>query len=221
MAFTSAADVLPAVAFAVPPVLLDLSSPDSVPPKPCGVKAKLFNKCAFHVGGYNERRPHLYTSDLFTSSAAVALPLQNATHYKYGGSRTVHVGVDVAAPAGTKVRAPLPGVVVHAGYNGEEGDYGGVIVLEHGEEGGGRFYALYGHLRKRDGKGWSEGDEVARGDEVGRLGKRGENGGWEPHLHLQASVTRPSERDMPGVVREEDVERAIVEFPDPMVLLGL
>ena len=141
------------------------------------------------------------------------------------GKRNVHVGVDVMCPPGVNIYSPTDGVVLFAGYNDAEGDYGGVVITKHDLADSGSspraFYVLYGHLNKLDAASWASGAPISKGGVVARVGKKSENGGWEPHLHLQVQLTEPTVRDMPGVVAEVDEERALLEFPDPTVLLGL
>jgi 4-aminobutyrate aminotransferase-like enzyme/Ser/Thr protein kinase RdoA (MazF antagonist) len=102
-----------------------------------------------------------------------------------GERRTVHVGLDVFAPSGTQVRAPLDGVVHDVAYRGGGSDYGGVVMVRHATDGGEPFFTLYGHLSRASAEALAPGRTVAAGDAVGDLGAEHENGGWVPHLHLQ------------------------------------
>jgi Ser/Thr protein kinase RdoA (MazF antagonist) len=127
-------------------------------------------------GRYHEARI-LYTSDHFRGG--VEEP------------RTLHLGVDIEAPAGTPVHAPLRGVVHSWGYNTADLDYGPCIVLQHEAEGptGGSsvpFYTLYGHLSLASL--WcdapaDEGAVVARGWQAPMAARR-----WLPRLRVGASV---------------------------------
>lgn len=98
--------------------------------------------------------------------------------------RTVHLGVDVFAPAGTPVRAPLAGVVETVAYNADPLDYGHTLFLRH-EEGGLRFWTLYGHLAGTLPGLCQPGQAVTAGQVVAHLGDWHENGGWAAHLHVQ------------------------------------
>jgi murein DD-endopeptidase MepM/ murein hydrolase activator NlpD len=216
----------PVVMFHHPPPPLDLSSSDSQPPPPCSALSRLLGRCAYPAGGYDELR-FLYTQPLFaeaTVPSGDAGVEQRGPQYVYGGRRDVHVGVDVMCPAGKPVYAPAKGTVWAAGYNGDAGDYGGVVITRHALEGPRGvvvFYVLFGHLSRRDAQSWAEGDAVEAGTFLARVGKRSENGGWEPHLHLQVQLTEPKGRDMPGVVARDDRERALREFPDPAMIMKL
>ncbi|GIT41297.1 MAG: hypothetical protein Ct9H300mP10_03070 [Methanobacteriota archaeon] len=52
------------------------------------------------------------------------------------------------------------------------------------------------------------------------MGDKHENGGWEPHLHFQLSLVEPETHDLPGVVAPEDREQALLDYPDPRLVLG-
>ena len=157
---------------------------------------------AWWIGRYDEDRRGGYPQALF------------------GGRRTLHVGLDLGAPAGTPVRAFADGVVEHAGVNPAAGDYGGVVVTRHVLPGGVRW-VLWGHLAHADARRWRPGDPVARGEVLARLGAPAENGGWPPHLHVQLARTRPHTHDLPGVVDPAERDEALRRWPDPTDLLGL
>lgn len=88
--------------------------------------------------------------------------------------RHFHKGVDIAAPAGTPVRAALSGRVVYAGsdYSG----YGNTVIIDH-QNG---FISLYSHLKKI---GASLGKPVRQRDVIGTVGNTGRATG--PHLHFE------------------------------------
>jgi len=153
------------------------------------------------VGKYNEKRADMY----------------NAPQYK--NRRNIHMGIDIWAPAGEPVFAPLPGFVKYMANHSEEGNYGGAIVLEHTFEGN-PIFALYGHLAPGSLRNLKKGQMLEAGDVVGRLGDETENGNWPPHLHFQLSINDPGEADMPGVVAEEELDQALETYPDPHIILG-
>jgi murein DD-endopeptidase MepM/ murein hydrolase activator NlpD len=93
---------------------------------------------------------------------------------RWGGR--IHVGLDIAAPLGTAIRAPADGVVIAAGPYPY---YGQVIFLDHG----GGFTTRYGHLSAADVK---KGDRVERGDVIGRVGATGLATG--SHLHYEVRI---------------------------------
>jgi murein DD-endopeptidase MepM/ murein hydrolase activator NlpD len=106
-------------------------------------------------------------------------PVKGVITSYYGARRwggRIHVGLDIAAPLGTAVRAPADGVAVVAGAYPY---YGRVIFLDHG----GGFTTRYGHLSATDVK---KGDRVERGDVIGRVGATGLATG--SHLHYEVRI---------------------------------
>jgi len=98
--------------------------------------------------------------------------------------RTVHLGIDVFAPAVTEVFSPLPARVLYVTYNADPLDYGNTLILEH-RAGMQAFFTLYGHLGGSLPRLLQTGDAVAPGQLIAHLGDWQENGGWAPHLHFQ------------------------------------
>ena len=90
--------------------------------------------------------------------------------------RDIHVGVDVGGPVGTAVHSVADCVVHSCGYNAAELDYGHVVVTEQ-QLNGRTVWALYGHLDEASSTNKRRGDKIARGDVVGWIGDRHENGG--------------------------------------------
>src|SRR5690606_21880359 len=66
---------------------------------------------------------------------------------KSASRRSLHLGIDIFARAGTALHAPLAGVVERAGYEDLPLGYGGNIVLRH-DTPAGSFYTLWGHLAR-------------------------------------------------------------------------
>ncbi len=120
------------------------------------------------VGGYAENRI-IYTSHVFTSEVE---------------ARSLHLGIDLWAPGGTPVFAPLNGRVHSFANNTAYRDYGPTIILEH-ELQGIVFYTLYGHLTTQSLAGISKGMPIAAGTKFAAIGAQHENVEWPPHLHFQ------------------------------------
>ncbi|MEM9407920.1 MAG: aminotransferase class III-fold pyridoxal phosphate-dependent enzyme [Acidobacteriota bacterium] len=164
------------------------------------------------VGLYDEAR-FWYTTPQF------ALP--QAPGYR-GERRTVHLGIDLFAPPGTAVYAPLDGVVESVQNNDEPLDYGPTLILRHEDGSGDEFFTLYGHLASDLLERWSPGDPVSAGTEIARFGEFHENGGWSPHLHLQVMADLLGHRgNFPGVgaPAHRALWRALC--PNPVPLTGL
>ena len=161
--------------------------------------------------GFHDETRLLYRSDAF------AEPREDGPE-----PRTVHLGVDLFAPAGTEVFAPLEGVVLSVQRNPAPLDYGPTVILEHRGEGGAPFFTLYGHLDAEVLDRLRPGDPVEAGGLVGRLGAEHENGGWPPHLHLQVMLDRLGRSgDFPGVAAPTWRRAWTALCPDPAPLLGL
>jgi murein DD-endopeptidase MepM/ murein hydrolase activator NlpD len=85
-----------------------------------------------------------------------------------------HEGIDIFAHRGTPVLAAAPGRVIRVGHN----HLGGKVVWVAG--GGARLY-YYAHLNSFS---VAEGQTVAAGDELGRVGNSGNAVTTPPHLHF-------------------------------------
>jgi murein DD-endopeptidase MepM/ murein hydrolase activator NlpD len=159
------------------------------------------SRTKFSIGKYNEVRPSMYNADIFA------------------GVRNIHMGVDIGGPVGTPCMAFTDGKISHFGYNPESGDYGNVIITKHNISGT-TVWALYGHLDSTSVKDKSIGQVVKKGEVIAWFGARHENGGWEPHLHFQLSLLEPETHDLPGVVAPRDRVQALLDYPDPRLVLG-
>lgn len=93
-----------------------------------------------------------------------------------GEERSWHKGVDFAAPIGTRIRAPLDGVVRLVQPNGFMN--GNLVMLDHGYG----VTTIYAHMDRID---VSKGQEIKTGDILGTIGTTGRSTG--PHLHLGLS----------------------------------
>jgi murein DD-endopeptidase MepM/ murein hydrolase activator NlpD len=94
----------------------------------------------------------------------------------YSAERMMHRGLDIATPHGQAVVTPSDGTVV---FNGTEGGYGKVLVIDHGYG----VKTRYGHLSEIFVK---LGDRVTRGQKVAAVGNTGRSTG--PHLHYEVRV---------------------------------
>jgi murein DD-endopeptidase MepM/ murein hydrolase activator NlpD len=98
-------------------------------------------------------------------------------YFRYG-----HYGVDIAADYGSSVVAPLAGRVTFAGWKSNGGGY--QVWIAHGN-------GIFTSLNHMASVSVGTGQNVSRGQRVGRVG----NSGWAsgPHLHLEVWVGAPWE----------------------------
>ena len=161
------------------------------------------------IGRYDEPRL-LYTAPFFGGADAAS------------ERRTIHIGLDLFAPPGAPVHAPLDGIVHAFADNAVPQDYGPVIILRHEMDDGDAFYTLYGHLSRASLHGLAIGRRIARGQQFATLGAPNENIDWTPHLHLQIITDLLGlGTDFPGVAPAS--QRAVWRSlsPDPNLLVGV
>lgn len=162
------------------------------------------------LGYYNEPRL-LYTDGAFQQGP-----------WKASNRRTIHLGVDVFAPAATEIHAPLDGVVCVCENRQTSLDYGGMVVLQHTTPSGDSFYSLYGHLNPEVCQKLQLGQKLKAGEVFAVLGTQVQNGGWLPHLHLQLAMDIEGlGTDWPGVADPDERKFWNSMCPNPAVLLNL
>jgi murein DD-endopeptidase MepM/ murein hydrolase activator NlpD len=84
-----------------------------------------------------------------------------------------HEGIDIAAPEGTPIHAVDGGEVI---YSDELRGYGNMVIVRHTDG----FASVYAHNAKNLVR---EGQQVARGETIARVGSTGRVTG--PHLHFE------------------------------------
>ena len=101
-------------------------------------------------------------------------------HPVYGGMR-FHTGVDIAANAGTPVRAVKSGTVTKISANQKPySGFGNVVIVDHGDG----YQTVYAHLSQFACK---VGDSVQQGQVIGYVGSTGTSTG--NHLHFIVQKT--------------------------------
>ncbi len=116
-----------------------------------------------------------------------ALPVQGRESSRFGLKRVLngkprapHSGIDIAAPAGTPVKAPAAGTVAVVGdffFNGR------TVILDHGQG----LTSVYVHLSQID---VAEGEHVERGQTIAKVGATGRTTGADLHWTVTLNGTR-------------------------------
>ena len=111
-------------------------------------------------------------SFIYPVRARISSPFGPRRHPIFG-VRSMHSGIDLAAPRGTAIKATEGGNVIYVGWYG---GYGKVVIVDHAKG----YSSLYAHL---SGTAVSVGERVKQGDTVGYEGDTGYATG--PHLHFE------------------------------------
>lgn len=158
----------------------------------------------YGIGGYDEKRGWYARGEQFSNGEEV---------------RSIHLGVDIWAPAGEPVYAAYDAVVHSAQDNALFGDYGPTVILTH-ELDGVVFHTLYGHLSRESLPAKEPGTVIKQGERIGTLGAPPINGDWPPHLHFQIIVDMLGKfGDYPGVAAESQRDLYLALCPDPNLIL--
>lgn len=135
-------------------------------------------------------------------SGRVSSPFGPRVHpiYRY---RSMHTGVDLAAPAGTPVVAARDGVVLSASPSGP---FGLTVVIDHG----GSIATVAAHL---SGMLVEPGDRVKAGQEIGLTGCTGWCTG--PHVHFEVWFGGTPQDPIPWMVAASNskAERSLPSVP--------
>lgn len=118
-----------------------------------------------------ERMPSILPTDGLLTSA-----YSRARFHPIRRRYMPHMGVDLAAPAGTPILAAARGTVASAGY---EGGYGLSVEIDHGHG----YMTRYGHSSRLLVR---EGQRVERGDVIALVGRTGL--ATSPHLHYEVRL---------------------------------
>ena len=187
----------------------------SIPQDPCSIRASEAQQLTdadvdVALGYYLEPRL-VYTDQAFKSGP-----------WPSSNRRTVHLGIDVFAPAGTALYAPMAATVEAVDNRNGNLDYGGVVILRHQTPAGDAFYSLYGHLNPVSVAQLTVGQTLAQGDLFAHLGEPCENGGWDPHAHVQLALSVDGMGyDWPGAADPDDLILWQKLCPNPAALLNL
>lgn len=204
-----------------PVVVLDLSvgSP-MLGADPAGLKTPRLSEtiaraledagAAVGVGRYDEARA-IYTTGAFAAGKSPT-----------ADRRTVHLGIDLCAPPGSVVRAPLEGTVQAVAENASPKGYGPLVILRHAVPSGEEFFTLYGHLDRDSVAGLAPGRALRAGEAFAAVGAPPSNGDWWPHVHVQVILDLLGlDEDFPGVAAPGRRSLWTGLSPDPNLILGI
>lgn len=124
---------------------------------------------------YNETKGNL---QMFESPTDINWYYRVSSYYGYRihpttGANALHNGIDISLAEGTPIAAGLTGKVTTSTYNDSYGNY---VVIE--DQDG--YEIRYAHLSSRS---VSAGQQIEKGEEIGKVGSTGNSTG--PHLHLE------------------------------------
>lgn len=160
----------------------------------------------YYVGGYSENRI-VGATDHFSPKSEM---------------RTLHIGLDIFAPAETEIFAPIEGEIFAIKNNDKPRDYGPTIILYHQIDTDFGFYSLYGHLSLESLVDKSIGQKIEKNEIFAALGAQNENGGWPPHLHIQLILDMLDFKDdFPGLCKPHESEFWLLNCPNPRLVLGI
>ena len=128
--------------------------------------------------------------------------------------RIYHLGLDIIVPYDSVVFCPLDGYVHKLGKETQKGNYGGYLVLKHKIKNE-IFYSLYGHLKTPHKV--QLGQKIFAGQELAKIGKETDSGGWFCHLHLQIITQKAINEGYSewGYISEKLLYKVEEYFPNP------
>jgi murein DD-endopeptidase MepM/ murein hydrolase activator NlpD len=139
---------------------------------------------ALHDSVHTLRTRVLADSAQVDSAPDMIMPVSGRITSKFSRSRLhpllqifrPHEGIDLSAPAGTRIVAPAPATVTFVGWRLGDG-----LTIELAHNGG--VTTLYGHCRSTL---VHVGEKVRSGDPIGTVGSSGLSTG--PHVHFEVQV---------------------------------
>jgi len=139
--------------------------------------------------------PVTLAEGIVVGPAGLAIPVQGVapnqltdtyTQARAGGART-HDAIDIMAPEGTPVMAAADGTVEKLFFS--SGGGGNTVYVRSPDT---RWTYYYAHLQGY-APGLAEGQQVRRGQLIGRVGHTGNASAEGPHLHFAINRMQPGE----------------------------
>ena len=155
---------------------ITLKNQRQVNPNPADIK-RIDNELAIQIKAYRTFSPNTPSNLLLDKPVNGPLSSKFGVRRFFNGEeRNPHAGLDFAVPAGTPIKTPAAGKVILIGnyfFNGN------TVFVDHGQG----FISMFCHMSKIDTK---VGQQLARGDVVGKVGSTGRATG--PHMHWNVSL---------------------------------
>lgn len=155
---------------------ITLKNKRQVNPNPADLK-RIDRELAEQIKAYRSFSPNLPSNLVLDKPVSGPLSSKFGVRRFFNGEeRNPHAGLDFAVPAGTPIKTPANGKVILVGdyfFNGR------TVFVDHGQG----FISMFCHMSKID---VNVGQQVRRGDVVGRVGSTGRATG--PHMHWNVSL---------------------------------
>ncbi|MBA1205255.1 M23 family metallopeptidase [Pseudomonas capeferrum] len=155
---------------------ITLKNKRQVNPNPADLK-RIDRELAEQTKAYRSFSPNLPSNLMLDKPVNGPLSSKFGVRRFFNGEeRNPHAGLDFAVPAGTPIKTPANGKVILLGdyfFNGK------TVFVDHGQG----FISMFCHLSRTDVK---LGQELRRGEVVGRVGATGRATG--PHMHWNVSL---------------------------------
>jgi murein DD-endopeptidase MepM/ murein hydrolase activator NlpD len=155
---------------------ITLKNQRQVNPNPADIK-RIDNELAIQIKAYRTFSPNNPSNLLLDKPVNGPLSSKFGVRRFFNGEeRNPHAGLDFAVPAGTPIKTPAAGKVILIGNYFLNGN---TVFVDHGQG----FISMFCHMSKIDTK---VGQQLARGDVVGKVGSTGRATG--PHMHWNVSL---------------------------------
>ena len=155
---------------------ITLKNKRQVNPNPADIK-RIDNELPIQIKAYRTFSPNIPSNLLLDKPVNGPLSSKFGVRRFFNGEeRNPHAGLDFAVPAGTPIKTPAAGKVILIGnyfFNGN------TVFVDHGQG----FISMFCHMSKIDTR---VGQQLARGDVVGKVGSTGRATG--PHMHWNVSL---------------------------------
>lgn len=125
-----------------------------------------------------------------STGGAWVLPVEGPCTSPYGPRwGSMHQGIDIAPPEGTPIVAPTDMKILKVVKGGYGGGYGTHVIAQ-ATDGSGKGF-LFGHMIEGSNSHLNEGDEVAGGTEIGKVGNTGHSFGAHLHFNIYPEGVNP------------------------------